>query len=59
MDIISLVALAEKLIPVANKLYKDVMQAINDSKDLSPEDKDKLIARIKAAQEKVVSWEEL
>ena len=59
MSILELVTLIEKLMPIVNSLYEGIQQAIKDSKELSSEDKEKLIKRIEEAQKKVVSWDEL
>jgi len=59
MGIVELLGLVEKLFPVVNALYQGIQQAIKDSKELSPEDKEKLLKRIEEAQKKVITWDEL
>ena len=59
MKILELVQLVEKLMPIVNSLYNGIERAINDSKDLDPQDKEQLINRIRNAQKQVASWDEL
>ena len=59
MQILEMIELAEKLVPVINKLYDGIQKSIEDAKELSPQDKEQLINRIKKAQKEMVTWDEL
>ena len=56
-DLSKLVALATGAITLVTKLGFAITDVINKSKDMSAEDKDELIKRIKEAQAAIPEWE--
>ena len=55
-DITKLIALGTGILSLATKLGFLIADAIRKSKDMSEEDKEALIQKIKAAQESIPEW---
>ena len=59
MDVVRLVQLVEQLLTIALSAYTEVKNAIEDAENLTPEQKQELIDRLKKAQKNIPKWEEL
>ena len=55
-SIVAIITLIETLIPTIGAIISEITNLVNNLSNATPEEKEALIARIKAAQAKLPEW---